>query len=268
MTQSRTLTAVIIAVDSTPNLERMKNFLSIELEIPTFVISGVTPVQLDCSGLCNSIMDYKKFHCGLTCIEAAISISHSNARNFLLESNSFWGAIFEEDIGFTQEFREFPQMIDSLTTKTSKTKIGFHLIPRQFGIMMKIKSSNLLRVLMLPDCAAGYALNRPALEYISRKEAKHLFLADWPPYFRRIKWFTFKKNLVTHPDLRDLQNFTSTLSEREKRQSARRFSKYVSRDAIRFILLKCMQKIGRNYDDSPLLNEDLRSVIVRMFKVA
>jgi hypothetical protein len=262
MTESRILTAVIIAVDSTPNLERMKNFLSVEQGIPTFVMSGITPAQLGCSGLCRSIMDYKKFHCGLTCIEAAISISHANARNFLLKSNSFWGAVFEEDIEFTQEFREFPRIINSLTAKTGNAKIGFHLIPRQFGIMMKMKSSNLLRVLMLPDCAAGYVLNRPALEYSSRKETKHLYLADWPPYLRRIKWFTFKKNLVIHPDLRDPQNFTSTLPGREKRQSARRFSKFFSRGMIRFILLKGMQRVGQNYDDSPLLNKNLKSVVL------
>ena len=262
MTHSGILTAVIIAVESTPNLERMKNFLSIEQEIPTFVMSGITPMQLDCSGLCNSIADYKKFHYGLTCVEAAISMSHANARNLLLKSNSLWGAIFEEDIEFTQEFREFPQTIHALPAKIDKGRIGFHLIPGQFGIMMKMKSSNLLRVLMLPDCAAGYVLNQPALEYCARKETKHLYLADWPPYFRRIRWFTFKKNLIIHPDLRDAQNFSSTLPNREKRQSARKFSRFVSRNTIRFIFLKCVQKIGQNYDDSPLLNENLKSVVV------
>jgi hypothetical protein len=262
MTHSGTLTAVIIAVKSTPNLERMKYFLSIDQKISTFVMNGVTPAQLDCSGLCNSTRAFKEFHYGLTCVEAAISMSHANARRLLLKSNTSWGAIFEEDIEFTQEFRNLLQTIHVLPTKYDKARIGFHLIPRQFGIMMKRKSSNLLRILMLPDCAAGYVLNQPALEYCVHKETNHLYLADWPPYLRRIKWFTFKSNLVIHPDLRDAKNFTSTLSGRAQRQSARSFSKFLSRNTIRFVLLTCLQKIGQNYDDSSLVNEKLKSVVI------
>jgi hypothetical protein len=262
MRHSGMLTAVIIAVKSTPNLERMKYFLGTDQKIPTFVMNGVTPAQLNCSGLCNSSKDFKEFHYGLTCVEAAISMSHANARQFLLKSNSPWGVIFEEDIEFTQEFKDLLQTIHALPSKFKETRIGFHLIPRQFGIMMKIKSSNLLRILMLPDCAAGYVLNQRALQYCVLKETNHLYLADWPPYLRRIKWFTFKSNLVIHPDLRDANNFTSTLSGRAKRQSATKISKFVSRNTIRFILLKCSQKIGQNYDDSSLVNEKLKSVVV------
>jgi GR25 family glycosyltransferase involved in LPS biosynthesis len=266
MTVSDSLTAVVIAVEESPNVDQIKKFLITEQNIPTFVIKGVTPDDLECSGLCKSRTDFKENHFGLTCIEAAISKSHSKARAFLLDTRSAWGAVFEDDIRFSDSFDAVFRNINKLSLESSHKKIGIHLVPRQFGVLLKKKSSEMLSVLMLPDCAAGYILNQNALKYAEAAATNRVFLADWPPYLKKIRWYAFTTAPVIHPDLRDQQNQSSTSGQRLLRQTFRLNSILASRQRIRYLVFKLLCLFGRSYDQIPLVNENLKSAVIPCFR--
>jgi GR25 family glycosyltransferase involved in LPS biosynthesis len=266
MTVSELLTAVVIVVENSPNVEQIQKFLIAEQNIPTFVIKGVTPKDLECSGLCKSRTDFQEYHFGLTCIEAAISKSHSNARAFLLDTRSAWGAVFEDDIQFSDSFDAVFRNINKLTLESSHKKIGIHLVPRQFGLLLKNKSNEMLSVLMLPDCAAGYILNQNALKYAVAAATNRVYLADWPPYLRKIRWYAFTTAPVIHPDLRDYRTQSSTSGQRLLRQAYQLKSVFVSRQRIRYLVFKLLSLFGRSYDQIPLVNENLKSAVIPSFR--
>ena len=268
MTVSELLTAVVIAVEDSPNVEQIKKFLITEQNIPTFVIKGVTPNDLECSGLCKSRTDFEEYHFGLTCIEAAISKSHSNARAFLLDTRSAWGAVFEDDIRFSDSFDAVFRNINKLTIESNHKKIGIHLVPRQFGLLLKNKSTEMLRVLMLPDCAAGYILNQNALKYAVAAAAatNRVYLADWPPYLKKIRWYSFTTAPVIHPDLRDHRTESSTSGQRFLRQTFQLNSVFMFRQRIRYLVFKLLSLLGGSYDQIPLVNEKLKSAVIPRYR--
>jgi len=193
----------------------------------------------------------------LTCVERAASVSHQIARNIASSFDTNWVLILEDDAIIFEDFFNSLEELISLSLDKYHEPLGYHLFPEQFGIL-KRKSANLAKILLMPDYAVAYVLNQPALRFAANNSHScSRELADWPSYMKKISWFAPLQSCVAHPVLSGLFHNSSIETSRSSRQKSWGilFFRNWTKKVILIFTIPFSRKLGDNQISAP----DLRS---------
>jgi hypothetical protein len=221
------------------------------------VFKSLTPKFLGCT------QKKHRHNRGYTCNEYATSLSHQAARNFAFTKGWDWTIFVEDDAEVSKDFNS--KLLDVLTYNFSKPKhgIALHLFPEQFGLL-KILTEKIYKIILLPDYAVGYVLDRQALLYCLRESNKvHFYLADWPRFIRKLDWYCYQTSLVMHPDLRSIQNSNNSDIEIGRNQRFKQynlFQRIINSRLLTIVVLKVMKFIGNSYGNAPIQAQNFRTV--------
>jgi hypothetical protein len=206
----------------------------------------------------------------LSPIEIATSISHQRARAFALEQGCRWVIILEDDAQILEGFKKIGSLLKKIEEHFgSESKLAVHLYPEQFGLLRSKPGEMFYRVLSLPDCAVGYAMNKKALIASASISLIECEVADWHTEIRKLTWLTPKASMVIHPDVSDLKVRSLTSDPRNNRIRTRSFKqKLLSYPIIKILLLRIMWPFSDRYGHNPISNEKLRTRVFRTYKIA
>ena len=242
---------VVISVYGSESLPKIQNVLS-EIGYKTRVLVATTPESSDFI-LSDSAT--------LSTVEIATSISHQRARKFALDLGCEWVIILEDDAQIADGFDDIETLIGEIERDNGRnSKLAVHLYPEQFGILKINSNKPYLRVLSVPDCAVGYAMNRHAMRATMSIKGIDQEVADWHPEIRKFSWFAPKFSLVTHPDVKDskVRSLTSNPRQNRLRQSSF-IEKLIKYPYLKMFLIRFPFPYASPYGSNPISSEKLRT---------
>ena len=218
------------------------------------VLSATTPESSDFISLENI---------KLSPVEIATSISHQRARKFALELGCEWAIILEDDAQIIGGFENIETLIKQIEmTLGHESALAVHLYPEQFGILKSNSKESFFRVLSVPDCAVGYAMNKNALRATMSIQGIETEVADWHRELRKFSWFAPKSSLVIHPDVRKSNIRSLTRDPRNHRVNQRTLIKRLaSYPILKMFFLRFPLPYSSSYGHNPISSEKLRTKV-------
>lgn len=242
---------VVVSVFGSKSLPKLEHNLH-ELGLKHFVIQATTP---------QSAEFVLPAEISLSPVEVATSISHQRARTFALELGCKWAIILEDDAQILDVFGDIASLIGDIESQFGPdSELAVHLYPEQFGLLKSRFGESFYRVLSLPDCAVGYAMNRKALAASVAIQRIEFEVADWHSEIRKFTWLAPKASLVIHPDVGDIKVRSLTSDPRNKRIRARSLmQKLVAYPFARILLLRINWPHSHRYGYNSISSEKLRT---------
>jgi len=205
----------------------------------------------------------------LSPVEIATAISHQRARTFVLEQGCEWAIILEDDAQILGDFVNVQSLVENIEAHFGQeSKLAIHLFPEQFGILRSNSRESFFRVLSLPDCAVGYAMNKHALNASISIQGIENEVADWHSEIRKLTWLAPKASLVCHPDLGNSKFRSLTTNPRNNRVMSRSLlEKLITYPYLKMFILRITLPCLRSYGCNPISSEKLRTKILSTCKI-
>jgi hypothetical protein len=250
---------VVISVEGSKCLPDLKKSLE-KIGVKARVLSATTPASSDFISLENI---------KLSPVEIATSISHQRARKFALEIGCEWAVILEDDAQIIDGFENIETLIEQIEMNLGlESALAVHLYPEQFGILTSNSKESFYRILSLPDCAVGYAMNKLALRATMSIQGIENEVADWHKEIRKISWFAPKSSLVTHPDVSNSNIRSLTSDPRKNRVNQRTLiEKIASYPILKMFLLRFFMPYSSSYGQNPISSEKLRTKVFKTYRI-
>lgn len=228
----------------------LKNIASLRVEI----MHAMTPTDLNCGERCTQHAPFGRNR-KISCREAAVSMSHTLARELAAQRDNQY-FMFIEDDAVVDSIK-----LDALIQELFRTQgmhakaLAIHLFPEQYGILSFAINGFLRKLSMIPDYAVGYILNRKALDVfnLNNKNARNE-IADWPKFARKIHWFAPFSTPIRHPDNPNSSYLISSRTLRRKSNLELDF-----RGKFRYAKFLLLGSQKRRYGNNTIDNEKLRT---------
>lgn len=250
---------VIISVEGSESLPKLEKTLQ-KLRFNYSVLLATTPENLELK---------TSTTISLSPVEIATAISHQRARAFVLEQGCEWAIILEDDAQILDDFIDIQFLIENIEAYFGReSKLAIHLYPEQFGILRSNSREPFFRVISLPDCAVGYAMNKNALNASIFIQGIENEVADWHSEIRKLTWLAPKASLVLHPDLGNSKIRSLTTNPRNNRVMARSFlEKLIMYPYLKMFVLRINFPCLRKYGCNPISSEKLRTKTLSTYKI-
>jgi hypothetical protein len=231
-------------------------------DLPLHIYSAFTPKDIGCS---DRPHHHSSFGRTLTCVEIAIAHSHAGARRAAFELDLDIVIILEDDADVLLGKSELIIKWLEWALSQPQKRIGIHLYPEQFGVLIKkSRQINLNRVILLPDFAVGYVLNRRSLKAWNRSSSRaRKWVADWPLSAYKLRWYAPGEPVLTHP-LNDFSISYAATGRTDRINSLSIWQRRMNVGTIRFLLFLFFSLFGRRVGSTPIPNERLRTILLTL----
>ena len=250
---------VVVSVFGSKSLPKLEHNLN-ELGLQCSILPATTP---------QSPEFVLPAEINLSPVEVATSISHQRARAFALEMGCDWAIILEDDARILDGFKDIASLIEEIENRFGRdSELAVHLYPEQFGLLRSKFGESFYRVVSLPDCAVGYAMNRKALAASAAVQGIEFEVADWHSEIRKFTWLAPKASMVIHPDVCDIKVRSLTSDPRNKRIKARSFmEKLVAYPFAKILILRIEWPHSQRYGYNSISSEKLRTRVFGTLKI-